>query len=50
MILGESGNDEPSHGHNIAGCLSMADWHVANTGPATELAAVAKKFIESQFP
>lgn len=31
MILGEAGQDEPTHGHNIASCIAMADYHIDNS-------------------
>jgi dephospho-CoA kinase len=31
MILKEAGHEEPLHGHNIAECIKMADWHIDNS-------------------
>jgi dephospho-CoA kinase len=31
MILKEAGYEEPLHGHNIAECIKMADWHIDNS-------------------
>lgn len=47
MILGESGRDEPSHGHNIAECVAEADWRVDNSGTLRDLAAETRRFIEA---
>lgn len=47
MILGESGRDEPAHGHNIAECVAEADWRVDNTGTLSDLATETRRFIEA---
>lgn len=47
MILGESGKDEPTHGHNIAECVASADWHVDNSGTLRDLADATRQFIDS---
>ena len=46
MILGESGEGEPVHGHNIAECVAIADWRVDNSGTLQELTAATSRFIE----
>lgn len=50
MILGESGKDEPAHGHNIARCVAMADWRVDNSQTIDELAAQIDNLIEEILP
>ena len=50
MILGESGKDEPAHGHNIARCVSMADWRVDNSQSIDEMATQIDKLIEEILP
>ena len=50
MILGESGKDEPAHGHNIAACIAEADWRVDNSGSLPELAAETRRFINAIIP
>ena len=50
MILGESGKDEPAHGHNIAACVAEADWRVDNSGSLPELAAETQRFIDAMIP
>lgn len=47
MILGESGRDEPAHGHNITQCVAEADWRVDNSGTLRDLAVETRHFIES---
>lgn len=47
MILGESGRDEPAHGHNIAECVAEADWRVDNSGTLCDLATETRRFIEA---
>lgn len=47
MILGESGRDEPAHGHNIADCVAEADWRVDNSGTLRDLATETRRFIEA---
>lgn len=46
MILGESGKNEPAHGHNIARCVAMADWRVDNSQSIDEMAAQIDRLIE----
>lgn len=50
MILGESGKDEPAHGHNIARCVAMADWQVDNSQSIDELAAQIDQLLEEILP
>lgn len=50
MILGESGKDEPAHGHNIAECVAEAEWRVDNSGSLEELEAATKRFVEAIIP
>lgn len=47
MILGESGKDEPAHGHNIAECVAEADWRVDNSGSLQDLADATLRFIDA---
>jgi dephospho-CoA kinase len=47
MILGESGKDEPAHGHNIAQCVRDADWRVDNSGSLEDLKAATRHFIDA---
>lgn len=46
MILGESGTNEPAHGHNIAECIQLADWHIDNSQSLATLTEEAKKFAD----
>jgi hypothetical protein len=39
MILGESGQDEPAHGHDIKTCIAMADWKLDNSTSLAVLSA-----------
>ncbi|MFW6062681.1 MAG: hypothetical protein ACOC8X_07725 [Chloroflexota bacterium] len=50
MILGESGEGEPSHGHNITRCIDMADYHIDNSQSLEELAGQTRQFIEDAIP
>jgi len=50
MILGESGEGEPAHGHNIAGCVAMADWRVDNSDSLTMLGEGIQEFIREMVP
>ena len=50
MILGESGEGEPAHGHNIAGCVAMADWRVDNSASLTMLGEGIQEFIREMVP
>jgi len=47
MILGEAGEGEPAHGHNIKACMAMADHHLDNSGSLADLAAETSRFVES---
>ncbi|HZD10909.1 MAG TPA: AAA family ATPase [Candidatus Binatia bacterium] len=47
MILGESGKNEPAHGHNIAECVAQADWHLDNSGSLQDLTAATRRFIDA---
>lgn len=47
MILGESGKDEPDHGHNITECVAMADWRIDNSRTLKELAAETRHFVSA---
>lgn len=49
MILGESGKDEPAHGHNIAECVEASDWRVDNSGSLKELEAATHRFIDANI-
>lgn len=50
MILGESGKNEPAHGHNIARCVAMADWRVDNSQSIDEMAGQIDRLIEEIVP
>jgi dephospho-CoA kinase len=50
MILGESGKDEPAHGHNIKQCIEMADWRVDNSDSLEMLAAGIRSFVQEMIP
>lgn len=50
MILGESGKNEPAHGHNIARCVAMADWRVDNSQSIDEMAVQIGKLIDEIIP
>lgn len=50
MILGESGQDEPAHGHNIADCVALADWRVDNSATLEDLSAETRRFVEAKIP
>lgn len=50
MILGESGEGEPAHGHNIAGCVAMADWRVDNSDSLAILGEGIQEFIREMVP
>lgn len=45
MLLKESGQGEPAHGHSIAKCIEMADWRIQNTGSLDELSAKIEDFV-----
>ncbi len=46
MILGEAGEGEPAHGHNINACMAMADYHLDNSGSLADLAAATSRFVD----
>lgn len=50
MILGESGKNEPAHGHNITKCMAEADWRVDNSGTLQDLEAATQNFIDAIIP
>jgi dephospho-CoA kinase len=50
MILGESGRDEPAHGHNITQCVAMADHHIDNSQSLETLSTHTMQFIEAAIP
>jgi dephospho-CoA kinase len=51
MILGEAGHDEPTHGHNIAACIAMADHRLDNSHSLDSLSQQVNKFVEvNLFP
>lgn len=49
MILGEAGNDEPAHGHNIRRCMDMADWTIDNSASLGSLAQQTEAFIGARI-
>ena len=50
MIIGESGEGEPAHGHNIAECIAMADWCVDNSTSLAALGASIQHFVREMIP
>lgn len=49
MILGEAGNDEPAHGHNIRRCMDMADWTIDNSASLDSLSQQTGAFIAARI-
>ena len=49
MILGESGENEPVHGHNIAQCVEMADWRIDNSRSLDALSEAIGDFINAKI-
>lgn len=49
MILGEAGNDEPAHGHNIQRCMAMADWTIDNSASLDSLSQQTEAFIAARI-
>src|SRR5690606_16821847 len=49
MILGEAGNDEPAHGHNIRRCMDMANWTIDNSASLDSLAQQVEVFIGARI-
>ncbi len=49
MILGEAGNDEPAHGHNIRRCMDMADWTIDNSASLESLARQTEAFVGARI-
>ena len=49
MILGEAGNDEPAHGHNIRRCMDMANWTIDNSASLDSLAQQVEAFIGARI-
>lgn len=47
MILGESGKDEPAHGHNIKQCIAMADWRLDNADSLATLRRQTQRVVEA---
>ncbi len=45
MILREAGQNEPSFGHNISGCISIADWRIDNSGTLDILSRAVVEFV-----
>ena len=50
MILGESGEDEPAHGHDIKTCIAMADWKLDNSASLAVLSAGTEAYIFARIP
>ncbi len=46
MLIKESGEGEPAHGHSIAKCIEMSDWHIQNTGSLDDLSVKIEDFID----
>jgi dephospho-CoA kinase len=44
MLLKESGQGEPEHGHSILKCIEMADWRIQNTGSLDDLSSQIEDF------
>ncbi|MDX1662244.1 MAG: AAA family ATPase [Candidatus Promineifilaceae bacterium] len=49
MILGESGKGEPTHGHNIAECMAMADWRIDNSRSLADLQQQTAHFVREMI-
>lgn len=49
MILGEAGNDEPAHGHNIQRCMAMADWTIDNSASLNSLSRQTEPYITARI-
>lgn len=47
MILGETGKDEPDHGHNITECVAMADWRIDNSRTLEDLSEETHRFVSA---
>jgi dephospho-CoA kinase len=47
MILGEAGQNEPLHGHNISRCVAMADWRIDNSRSMDALAEETRRFVHA---
>jgi len=47
MLLKESGEGEPAHGHSIARCIEMADWRIENTGSLNDLSTKIENFART---
>lgn len=45
MLLKESGQGEPAHGHGIAKCIEMSDWRIQNTGSLDDLTVKIEGFV-----
>lgn len=45
MILKESGQGEPAHGHGIAKCIEMSDWRIQNIGSLDDLSVKIDEFV-----
>lgn len=50
MIIGESGQGEPAHGHNVTGCVAMADWHLDNSRSLAMLREGIRQFTRKMIP
>jgi adenylate kinase family enzyme len=46
MLIKESGEGEPAHGHSIARCIEMADWRIQNIGTLNDLVVKTEDFIK----
>lgn len=44
MLLKESGQGEPEHGHSILKCIEMADWRIQNAGSLDDLSSQIEDF------
>lgn len=49
MILSESGENEPAHGHNISKCIEMSDFIVRNETTFDELERQVNQFIDTKI-
>lgn len=47
MILGEAGQNEPDHGHNINRCVAMADWRIDNSRSMDALAEETQRLVSA---
>lgn len=49
MILGEAGQDEPAHGHDIKTCIDMADWKLDNSTSLAVLSEGTEAYVAARI-